>query len=257
MNEPLPILAFGDFELDLERRELRRGGEHLELPPKPLQLLCYLVRHRSRLVSKRELFDRVWPDVIVSESALATALREVRQALGDDGEAQRVIRTLKGHGYGFVADMHEPRVRATVAPIRSLAVLTLENLSGDPGQECFADGMTDSLICHLAGLETVRVLSRTTSKHFKGDSRSLPEIAGELRVDAIVEGTVLRTGDEVRIAAQLIDARTDAHLWSGSYEPDLGDILPLQRLVAQAITESIREAIVPPSGRREARPLAA
>lgn len=131
------------------------------------------------------------------------------------------------------------RWRAKPIPITSLAVLPLENVSGDPSQDYFADGMTDVLITNLAGLKSVRVISRTSAMHYKGTRKSLPEIARELDVDAVVEGTVSRSGDRVRINAQLVDARRDRHLWAATYERDLRDVLALQAELAEAVSHQV------------------
>jgi len=129
--------------------------------------------------------------------------------------------------------------------IRSLAVLPLDNLSGDASQNYFADGMTDELITDLAQISALRVISRTSVMAYKGARKSLPEIARELNVDAVVEGTVLRSGDQVRITAQLIEAPADKHLWAASYESDLRDTLTLQKKVASAIADQIRINLTP------------
>jgi TolB-like protein/DNA-binding winged helix-turn-helix (wHTH) protein/Flp pilus assembly protein TadD len=135
----------------------------------------------------------------------------------------------------------------TPAPtgIRSLAVLPLDNLSGEASQNYFADGMTDELITDLAQISALRVISRTSVMVYKGARKPLPQIARELNVDAVVEGTVLRSGDRVRITAQLIEASTDKHLWSQSYEGDLRDTLTLQKKVARAIADQIRINLTP------------
>jgi eukaryotic-like serine/threonine-protein kinase len=134
--------------------------------------------------------------------------------------------------------------------IRALAVLPLTNLSRDPEQEYFADGMTEALISALAKLQALRVISRTSAMRYKATDKSLPEIAGELRVDAVVEGSVLRVGQKVRITAQLIQAATDTHLWAESYERDLQDVLLLQSEVARTIAREIQVAITPEETRR-------
>jgi TolB-like protein/DNA-binding winged helix-turn-helix (wHTH) protein/tetratricopeptide (TPR) repeat protein len=138
--------------------------------------------------------------------------------------------------------------RSSVRPpagIRSLAVLPLDNLSGDASQNYFADGMTDELITDLAQISALRVISRTSVMAYKGTRKPLPQVARELNVDAVVEGTVLRSGDQVRITAQLIDAATDKHLWSQSYEGELRDTLALQNRVARAIADQIRINLTP------------
>ncbi len=131
------------------------------------------------------------------------------------------------------------------SPIRSLAVLPLENLSGDPGQEYFADGMTEEVIVELAKLGALRVISRTSVMQYKRERKPLPEIAQELGVDGIIEGTVTRAGDRVRITAQLIDARNDRHLWSERYDRDLRDVLALRGDIARAVAEQVRLELTP------------
>jgi len=129
--------------------------------------------------------------------------------------------------------------------LRSIAVLPLQNLSGDPSQEYFADGMTDELITDLAQIHSLRVISRTSVMKFKQTTKKLSEIARELSVDAIVEGSVLRSGENIRVTAQLLDGRQDRHLWAASYERPLADVIGLQRQVAQAIAEQVRAELTP------------
>jgi TolB-like protein/DNA-binding winged helix-turn-helix (wHTH) protein/Tfp pilus assembly protein PilF len=136
--------------------------------------------------------------------------------------------------------------RTDAAPsVRSIAVLPLDNFSGDPAQEYFADGMTDELITDLAKIGGVRVISRTSVMQYKGTKKALPEIAKELNVDGIIEGSVMRSGQRVRITAQLLYAPTDKHLWAETYERDLGDVLGLQSEVAQAIAQQVRAQVTP------------
>jgi TolB-like protein/DNA-binding winged helix-turn-helix (wHTH) protein len=136
--------------------------------------------------------------------------------------------------------------RAAATPaVRSIAVLPLDNFSGDPAQEYFADGMTDELITDLAKIGALRVISRTSVMRYKGTKKSLPEIARELNVDGIIEGSVLRSGQRVRIQAQLLYGPTDKHLWAETYDRDLGDVLSLQSEVAQAIAQQVRAQVTP------------
>jgi TolB-like protein/DNA-binding winged helix-turn-helix (wHTH) protein len=135
--------------------------------------------------------------------------------------------------------------KAAVLPIQSLAVLPLDNLSGDPSEEFFADGMTDQLITDLAKVGSLRVISRTSVMQYKGAKKALPAIARELNVDAIVEGSVIRSGPRVRVTAQLVRASTDQHLWAETYDRDLDDILKLQGEVADAIAQQVRAQLTP------------
>jgi len=150
---------------------------------------------------------------------------------------------------GFVLDVGRLRKRLVGGlapdPIQSIAVLPLENLSGDASQEYFVDGVTDALTTELAQIRALRVVSRTSVMRYEGTKKPLPEIARELNVDAVVEGAVVRSGERVRLTAQLIDARTDRHLWAESYERDLRDILALQSEVARTIANKIRVQLTP------------
>ena len=134
---------------------------------------------------------------------------------------------------------------SSTPPLRSIAVLPLANFSGDPAQEYFVDGMTDELITDLAKIGSVRVISRTSAMRYKGTNKRLPEIARELNVDGIIEGSVTRSGQRVRITAQLLYGPTDKHIWAETYERDLGDVLSLQSEVAQAIAQQVRAQITP------------
>jgi TolB-like protein len=129
--------------------------------------------------------------------------------------------------------------------IESLAVLPLHNLSNDPEQEYFSDGMTDQLITDLAKYDGIRVISHTSVERYKGTHKPLSEIARELGVDAVVEGTVTRSGDRVRITAQLIDARSDTHLWAETYQRDMRDVLALQNEISHGIAEEVRVKLTP------------
>jgi TolB-like protein len=172
---------------------------------------------------------------------------------GDDGDTERFIQTVHGRGYRFasvvetVGNGEGPPVDrlSSPPPIRSLAVLPLENLSADPEQEYFADGMTESLIGDLGKIRSLRVISRTSVMQYKNARKPLPQIARELGVDGVIEGTVTREGDRVRITAQLIDGRTDQHLWAERYERPLRSVLDLQGEVAKAVAQQIRLELSP------------
>ena len=154
-----------------------------------------------------------------------------------------LILAASGSAFWLVRAISRP---TSAAPrLRSIAVLPLENLSGDPSQEYFADGMTEQLITDLAKVNALRVISRTSVMRYKGTKKGLPEIAKELNVEAVVEGSVMRSGNLVRITAQLLQASTDRHLWAESYERDLGDVLKLQSEVAQAIAKQVRAQLTP------------
>ncbi len=201
-----------------------------------------LLEHPGEVVSRDELRNKLWPaDTFVDfDHSLNKAINKLREALGDSADNPVFIETLAKRGYRFVASH-----AAKPGRIESLAVLPLANLSGDSEQEYFAEGMTEALITSLAKIGALRVISRTTAMHYKGVHRPLREIAQELRVDGIIEGTVLRSGDRVRISTQLVDAHTDTHLWAEHYDRDMRDILALHSEVAQAIARQVQVKLTP------------
>ena len=231
------LIRFGPFEFDLRSVVLRKAGKSLRLQPQPAKILGLLISRAGKLVTREELRQEIWggSTFVDFEHNLNFGVRQIRTALRDNAKRPRYIETLSRRGYRFVATVKEVPTQA----IHSLAVLPLENLSEDPEQEYFADGITDELITQLAKISALRVVSRTSVQQYKRARQPLPEIARKLDVDAVVEGTILRSDDRVRITAQLIDARKEEHLWSESYERDLWDVLKLQAEVAQAIAGHI------------------
>jgi len=240
------IVRFGAFELDGGAGELRKEGARIRLQKQPLQILQILLEQPGKIIPREELQRRLWPSetFVDFDHGINNAIKRLREALGDTAETPRYIETVPRRGYRFIGTVNVP-AEPGASGIRSVAVLPLENLSDDPEQEYFADGLTEGLITNLAKIRALRVVSRTTAMHYKKVHRPLPEIARELQVDGIVEGTVLRSGDRVRISAQLIDARTDSHIWAESYERDLRDILALHSELARAIAGQIQIAVTP------------
>jgi TolB-like protein/Flp pilus assembly protein TadD len=239
-------IHFGLFEVDLRAGELRKQGVRVKLQEQPLQVLLFLLEDPGAVVTREELQQRIWTsDTFVDfDHGLYNAIRRLREALGDSADTPHYVETLARRGYRFIGRL-DPGPTSTPSPIRSLAVLPLENLSRDPEQEYFAEGLTEALITTLAKIGELRVVSRTSIMLYKGVRKPVREIARELEVDAIVEGTVLRAGDRVRITAQLIDAAREAHLWAESYERDLCDVLTLQSEVAQAVAREVRVKLTP------------
>src|SRR5437879_3358194 len=239
-------VRFGPFELDQDAGELRKGGTKVRLQEQPLQILEILLGQPGKVVTREELRNQIWPsDTFVDfDHGINNAIKRLREALGDTAETPLYIETLPRRGYRFIGNI-EPVAQPVSGHIHSIAVLPLENLSCDPEQEYFADGMTEALISSLAKIGPLRVVSRTTAMHYKGVHRPLPEIARELKVDAIVEGAVLRSGDQVRISAQLVHGLTDTHLWAETYDRDLHDVLALQSDVARALEREVQVKLTP------------
>ncbi|PWT86721.1 MAG: hypothetical protein C5B58_00920 [Acidobacteria bacterium] len=237
------FVRFGSFEVDQRSGELRRQGVKVKLQEQPFLLLQMLLERPGEIVTREELQKRIWPsDTFVDfEQGLNNAAKRLREALSDSADAPCLIETIPRRGYRFIGTI---KVRP-LDRMRSLAVLPLENLSRDPEQEYFAEGLTEALITMLAKIGELRVVSRTSVMVYKGVRKPLRQIARELDVDAIVEGTVLREGKRVRITVQLIDAPREAHLWAESYERDLRHVLALQVEIAKEVAKEIRVKVTP------------
>jgi TolB-like protein/Tfp pilus assembly protein PilF len=235
--------CFEEFTLDLTRGCLfGPKGEEIRLRPKSFEVLRHLVENCGRLVSKEELIARVWTDTAVTDDSVVQCLIDVRRALCDT--VQRIIKTVPRRGYIFEPEViakdtsRTNSVAATV--IHSIAVLPLQNLSDDPGQEYFADGVTEALISSMSQIGGLRVISRTSIMRYKTSDKSLPDIARELHVDALIEGSVKKSGGRVLVTVKLVPAATDAPSWAREYEREALDILKLEREIARAVAHEIR-----------------
>lgn len=254
-----PRIRFGLYELDVNSLELTKGGMPIKLQPQPSRVLALLASNAGNLVTREEIRKHVWgADTFVDvDKGVGFCLKQVRAVLGDNARAPHFIETLPRRGYRFIfpveaapgAVLHRVREKETIAEA-VIAVLPFGNLSSDSSQEYFADGMTETLIIELARISALRVISRTSVMQYKGSKRPLPEIARDLNANVILEGTVVRCGRRVRITAQLIDARTDRHIWADSYEREMRDILSLQNEVARAIASEIKVKLTPEEERR-------
>ena len=250
---------FEDYVLDLDRRELTRGSKAIAIGPQVFDLLVYLVRNREHVVSKDNLLDAVWGGRIVSESTLTSHINAVRKAIGDNGEEQRLVRTIARKGFRFVGEVREadasdgfssPKAEPatsdeTAAPARtlpdkpSIAVLAFQNLSGDPEQEYFADGVVEDIITALSRIRWLFVIARNSSFTYKGRAVDVKQIGRELGVRYVLEGSVRRAANRVRITGQLIDAAAGTHLWAERFEGSLDDIFELQDQVATSVVGAI------------------
>jgi len=241
------VLRFGVFEANIVSGELRKHGIRIKLQEQPFQILALLLERPGEVVTREELQQKLWQGetFVDFDVGLNTAVKKLRDALGDSADSPQFVETLPRRGYRFIASVEQGAEPSPIREIESLAVFPLENLTGDPAQDYFVDGMTDALITRLAQISSLRVISRTSVMHYKQGKKLLPEIARELNVDAVVEGTVTRSGKRVRITAQLIHAASDYHMWAEKYERDLRDILLLQSEVARAIVAEIQVRVTP------------
>ena len=251
------LLRFGTFQLDSSTGELQKDGRPVRLPPQPARVLDVLASNAGRLVTRDELRDRIWSgDTFVDfEQGLNFCIKQIRTALGDDAKTPTYIETLPRRGYRFLAAVeHVAPSSAARAPADrvTLVVLPFENLGGDAAQEFFSDGLTDEMIAQLARLNPQRlgVIARTSAMTYKSSGKSVAEIARELGVSHVVEGSVRRAYGQVRVAARLIEAREQTQLWAATYDRDLSDILRLQSELARAIADGIQVKLAPDARQR-------
>jgi TolB-like protein len=211
--------------------------------------LHYLVRNRERVVSKDDLIAGVWAGRIVSESTLSSRITAVRHAIGDRAEDQRFIRTIARKGIRFIGDVKEETIGqrkppALAIPDRaSIAVLPFNNLSGDPEQEYFADGVVEDIITALSRLKWFFVIARNSSFTYKGKNVDVKQVAQELGVRYVLEGSVRKVGNRVRITGQLIDGGTAVHIWADTFDGVLDDIFDLQDRITASVVSAIEPTV--------------
>ena len=262
---------FGDFEIDAARQELRQAGAPVHIEPQVFDLLVYLVQHRDRIVSKDELIETIWHGRVISEAALSSRISAARRALGDNGNDQTLIRTLHKRGFRFVGDVDEGSAPAAVAagpsplpqaaahdaiklvpsaellPLPdkpSIAVLPFQNMSHDPEQEYFADGLTEDIITGLSRQRWFFVIARNSSFTYKGAAVDVREVATQLGVRYVLEGSVRKAANRVRVTGQLIDAANGNHLWAEKYDRELADIFALQDDITNRVIGSVAPQIL-------------
>jgi TolB-like protein len=247
---------FENNVLDGDLRELSCNGAAVPLQPQVFDLLLYLVSQRARVVSKQELISRIWSNRLVSDSALNSRINAARKALGDDGAMQRLIRTVPRKGFRFVGEVREegaalpaPAAEARPAPPRlaadrpGVAVLAFENMSGDPEQDYFGDGISEDILTALSKQRWFSVIARNSSFTYKGRAVHIRQIAEELGVRYIVEGSVRKADNRVRITAQLNDASTGSHLWAERYDRELVDVFTVQDEITDRVVAAIEPQI--------------
>jgi TolB-like protein len=251
---------FEGYVLDLQRRELRLGDQLIPVEPQVFDVLDYLIRNRDKVVTKDDIFAAVWQGRIVSETALTSRINAARAAIGDTGEDQHLIRTLRGKGYRFVGAVQEKdesvaavsaspvialsRPALTLPDRPSIAVLPFTNMSGDPQQDYFADGITEDIITALARFKSLFVIARNSSFAYRDKGADISQVAGELGVRYVLEGSIRKSGERVRVAGQLIDAATNGHIWAERYDRRLTDIFDLQDEITEQIVGAVEPQVV-------------
>jgi TolB-like protein/Flp pilus assembly protein TadD len=246
---------FEEYAFDTDRRELHRGSDVVPVAPQVFDLLYYLIRNRERVVTKDDLINAIWNGRVVTDAALTTRLNVARNVIGDSGEEQRLIKTLPRKGFRFVGpvleahgaagsvtadnqvELQKPVLALPDKP--SIAVLPFKNLSGDPEQEYFADGMVEDIITALSRFKSLFVIARNSSFTYKGRTIDIKQIGRELGVRYVLEGGVRRAGGEVRITGQLIEAATGLQLWGDKFDGTLENVFELQDSVTERVAGAI------------------
>ena len=260
---------FDDYALDADRRELLHGARQVQVEPQVFDLLLYLIRNRERVVGKDDILESVWQGRIVSDSALSTRINAARSALGDSGLEQRLIKTLPRRGLRFIGTVHEQHDDAKTAAITppggagrpSIAVLPFWTLNTDPDQDYFADGVVEDITTALSRNRAFFVIARNSSFVYKGRQVDLAQVGRELGVAYVLEGSVRRSGTQMRLTAQLIEAESGRHLWADKFDTDVADVFAVQDQivirVVGAIAPQLEKAEIARANRRATDDLAA
>jgi TolB-like protein/tetratricopeptide (TPR) repeat protein len=247
------VARFGPFEVDLRSRELRKDGGRVRLQDQPFQILTMLLERAGDVVTREEIRDRLWPNgtFVDFEHSMNAAIKRLRAALGDTAESPKFVETLHRRGYRFVAAVEPPDVPASLEHVPAssrprLVVLPFANLGTDT-PDYFSDGLTEEMIMQLGRrcADRIGVLARTSSMLYKNVIRAASDIGEQLRADYLVEGSVRRDGDRVRITAQLIETKGETHLWANSYDRTMADCLAVQTEVATEIAVALASELIP------------
>lgn len=243
-------IAFGDYQFDCGTRQLWRGDTEIKLAPRASALLAILAERPTQVVGKQELIDRLWKGRAVGDDALTSCVQELRRALGDDPRNPRFVETRHRRGYCLVlptspapaasADPTTDRARLpALSDKASIAVLPFLNLSEDPGQEHFVDGITEDIITELSRFRYLFVIARNSSFVYKGRGVDVRQVARELSVRYVLEGSIRRTGTRIRVTGQLVDALDGSHIWAERYDRQLEDVFAVQEELTQAIVGAL------------------
>jgi TolB-like protein/DNA-binding winged helix-turn-helix (wHTH) protein len=268
--------GFGPYSLDIEERHLKRGSQRIRLEPKAFDVLRYLVEHDGHLVDKQTLIDAIWPTVAIGDNSLTRCIHQIRGKLGDSAEDPEYLETERGSGYRFIAavrklpeeDVVIPRISRSTrwavttvavltivamswaisgligtgdAAVRRLAVLPLENFSGDAEQEYFVDGVHEALIAELSHISQIDVISRSSVLAYRRGEAPLQEIASALDVDTILEGSVARDDQSLTVSVELIQIEPERHLWARRFHRDVADVFEITTGIARDIASEVAD----------------
>lgn len=258
---------FDKCALDPERRELCRAGALVPIEPQVFDLLAYLISNRERVVSKDDLLQAVWQGRIVSDSALANRINAARAAVGDTGDSQKLIRTLPRKGFRFIGDVVEDGTKAAsslrleqpslLRPLHppdqpSIVVLPFADISPKQNQSHFGDGITEDLITELSRIRWLLVIARNSAFVYKNRTVDVKQVSRELGVRYVLEGSVRRSGQRLRISAQLVDATTGVHQWAERYDRDVGEVFAVQDEITASVAAAVEPQLLAAEGSRAA-----
>jgi TolB-like protein len=244
-------LEFGNYRLKRAERLLLGPKGRVELSARSFDILAMLLERPDEVIGKTELFDAVWPGLVVEENTLQVHISALRKLLSSE-----MIVTVHGRGYKYAGPKPFVATAEAPAPSRpSIAILPLDNMSGDPEQDYFSDGITEDIIAELGKFREFLVIARNSSFQFRGKANDVAEVAKKLGVQYIVQGSVRKIGNRVRVAVQLIDASSTAHIWGEHYDRELDDIFAIQDEITQMIAARLaRQARTAIASRTRARP---
>lgn len=251
------VIRFDDFELDTAFFELRKADERVPVEPQVFDLLMFLARNHGRTVTKEEIFAAIWGNRVVSDAALSSQIKAARRSLGDDGVSQRMIATVHGRGFRFVARVEnagnavarmaeEDQVataQARAAKQPSVAVLPFVNLNRDPEEDYFADGITEDITTALAKNRWLTVVARNPAFAFRNSTESIRSIGEKLDANYIVTGSLRKAGTRFRITAQVADAETEQSVWSERFDRNVVDIFDFQDEISQLVASQLESEL--------------
>jgi adenylate cyclase len=249
-------VGFGDYRFHLDTGQLWLHGQEVRLTPKAADVLKILVSHAGSPVSKGDLFASVWPDVAVTDDALATCVQELRRVLSDDAKHPQFIETRHRRGYQFIAPVSREGGAVSAAQpsptsaTSSIAVLPFADMSPSQDQGYLCEGLAEELINALTQVEGLRVAARTASFQFRGKGEDIQTVGKQLNVETLLEGSVRKSDDRLRVTVQLIEVASGHHRWSHRFDGQFTDVFALQDEIAESVATSLRGGAVPPRERR-------
>ena len=267
------LYIFEDYALDTDRRELMKADRPIAVQPQVFDVLAFLIANRGRVVSKDEIIEAVWDGRVVSESTLTSRINAARSAVGDSGEAQRLIKTASRKGFRFIGTVRETAATETPAPSPSagalapaatpapdseppplsIVVLPFVNLGNDPEQDYFVDGVTESLTTDLSRIRGSFVIGRNTAFTYTGKHVDLKQIGRELNVRYVLEGSIQRSGNRMRVNTQLIDAENGSHLWAERFDKPVAELFEMQDEIVSRLANTLNTQLITAEARRAER----